>query len=142
MSDESLKSELLRALIRSRIKESIEDSSTDGASGSLTRFSKPDDLKALIQCLKDRADDFSRPMAFEVGDLVTWKDGLKNKKFPAYNEPGVVLQVLSEPVLDGESDASSAYFREPLDLVVGVIGGDDGTLIAFHYDSRRFRKFV
>ncbi len=95
--------------------------------------------------LRERYQLFQRGHDFAPGDLVTWKAGLKHKRFPRYGQPAVVLEVLATPVLDHQDEAGSTYFREPLDLVVGVIWEEDpgrGELIAFHYDSRRFQPWT
>ena len=62
---------------------------------------------------------------FAPGELVTWKPGLKNKRHPRYGQPAVVIGVLDSPILDREDEAGSAYFREPLDLVLGLIWDAD-----------------
>ena len=76
---------------------------------------------------------------------MTWKPGLKHKRYPRYGQPAVVLEVLATPVLDPMTEAGATYFREPLDVVVGVLW-DEGTvrgeLIAFHFDSRRFQPWT
>jgi hypothetical protein len=74
------------------------------------------------------------------GDIVCWKDGLKNRKRPAYGEPAIVIEVLKEPVFEGTDDAGSPYFREPLTLVLGLLNGDD--FLIFHYDGRRFEPMA
>jgi len=72
--------------------------------------------------------------------LVEWKPGLQNKKKPRYGEPGIVVEVLGVPI-HGETDESgSAYFREPLDLIVGFIE-ESGDFVVFHYDQRRFKPY-
>ena len=66
-----------------------------------------------------------------------WKAGLKNRKFPDYGEPSIVMNVLPAPVFDpSETSAASPYFQEPLDLVIGLFHEDD--LIEYRVDDRRF----
>lgn len=104
-----------------------------------------DDLSGdLGVALRQRYQDFSRRHVFAPGDLVTWKPGLKNKRFPRYGSPAVIIDVLKTPILDhdNEDGAGSPYFREPLDLVLGVIAEDGparGDLLTYHFDSRRFQ---
>lgn len=74
---------------------------------------------------------------FEGGSLVRWKPGLRNKRRPELGEVAIVLEVLDDPVLDLTEGSGSTYFREPLDLIIGVLD-DQGDLLAFHADSRRF----
>lgn len=74
---------------------------------------------------------------FKPGMLVRWKPGLRNKRWPQYNEAAIVVEVLSEPIQDDTKDAGFTYFREPLDVILGV-RDPDHDLLLFHFDSRRF----
>lgn len=87
----------------------------------------------LLTTLCERYQEY---YVFKPGDIVRWKADMKNKKRPAYHEPAVVVEVLYDPVMDLK-DSGSAYFREKLDLVLGLVD-DDGDFILFHFDSRRF----
>lgn len=78
---------------------------------------------------------------FREGDIVEWKTGLKNKRYPDYGMPAIVVELLGEPLYDNTRDSGSSYFREPLDCVLGLFG-DDGDFVTFYFDSRRFRKYV
>jgi len=94
-----------------------------------------DRLRAICEAFNARAE-------FKVGDVVRWKDGLKNKRNPAYDSPAVVFAVLEEPLFDEEGSGGSQYFREPLDLVIGLFpesdsGGEDRSVRTFYVDSRR-----
>jgi len=77
---------------------------------------------------------------FKVGDLVEWKEYLKNKNFPEYGEAAVVVEVMDPPVLDPTRESGGPYFREPLGIVIGCFRDDDG-LDVWHADARRFRPF-
>lgn len=72
---------------------------------------------------------------FKIGDVVTFKEGLRNRHT---SNVMVVTEVLATPVLDPTTHAGSPYFREPLDLKVSYLD-DDGDLIEGYADSRRFR---
>ncbi|NEX22226.1 hypothetical protein G3480_18270 [Thiorhodococcus mannitoliphagus] len=104
-----------------------------------------DDLRGdLGAALRERYALLMHRHVFAPGDLVTWKPGLKNKRTPRYDQPAVVIEVLETPVLDREDAAGSTYFREPLDLVLGVIWDSHpgrGELVTFHFDSRRFQTW-
>ncbi|MWV14207.1 hypothetical protein F3I62_19065 [Pseudomonas sp. R-28-1W-6] len=77
---------------------------------------------------------------FAPGDLVIWKEGMKNRRFPAYAEAVVVTQVLAEPVIDNtERSSGTPTFREPLDVVIGWLDSD-GDFIEFYLDGRRLTK--
>jgi hypothetical protein len=83
----------------------------------------------------DKAEKQLKP-----GMLVQWKQGLKNRKRPRPNEPAVVIEILEKPFYDEENGSGTPYFREPMNLVLGMVD-DDGEFIIFHYDARRFRPF-
>jgi hypothetical protein len=88
-----------------------------------------------------RCRDFNARHRFAVGDLVTWKPGLQNRRLPRPGQPAVVVSVLDPPVVDGEQESGSTYFNEPLDLVLGLFvdsGPARGALLTWHFDSRRF----
>jgi hypothetical protein len=70
--------------------------------------------------LAARCRAFQERHTFAVGDLVTWKSGLTNRRIPRYGQPAMVMEVLDPPVVDGERESGSTYFNEPLDLVLGL----------------------
>lgn len=119
--------DLLKKMILKKILES-------GGDESLLSIEEVKDL------LLKRYELLNKRYEFNVGDLVKWKQGLKNKKYPKYNEPAIIVEILSEPVVEPEKNAGSQYFREPLDIVLGIIDSD-GDFALFHYDSRRFEPF-
>ena len=85
-----------------------------------------------MQTLKQAFETFNQKNTFKPGDIVEWKPGMKHKRSDG---PFIVVEVLDEPIIDTNAEAGSAYFREPLDLVLGsFIGGD---FVTFYYDSRR-----
>ena len=73
---------------------------------------------------------------FEPGTLVRWKPRMKNRKWPAAGQAAVVLEVMAQPLLDPQMNAGTHYFREPLDLVLGV--QVRGQFLRMHTDARRF----
>jgi hypothetical protein len=79
------------------------------------------------------------PNEFKVGELVKWKDGLKNKKRPYPNQPAIVVQLLEKPDQVNE-EAGSPYYREPLDIILGLFDDDDEFLM-YYYDKRRFEPY-
>jgi hypothetical protein len=78
------------------------------------------------------------PADFQPGDIVMWKEGLKNKKYPGENQFAVVIQQLEEPLIQMERDSGTPYCREPLDLML-ALSDNDGDLVVFYYDKRRFK---
>jgi hypothetical protein len=105
------------------------------------RNRKIENVEEYVAKLKNARDIFDKAYDFKPGDLVVWKRGLKNKLRPALDEPAIVVQILQQPLRDeGKSDSGTAYFNEPLDLVLGMVD-DDGDFILFHYDRRRFEPY-
>ncbi len=88
-----------------------------------------------------REFSLTEPNRFKVGELVQWKPNLRNKRRPVYGEPAVVLEVLDTPLQAREHDPGSPYFREHLDVVLGVLD-EDGDFFIYHYDSKRFQQFA
>jgi hypothetical protein len=114
----------------------LQDQSLDELLGDLEG-----DLGAV---LRERYALLNQPHAFEPGDLVCWKPGLKNRRVPAYGTPAVVLEVLDAPIPDSETESGSTYFREPLSLVLGLFWDREpgrGDFVAFHFDGRRFEHW-
>lgn len=89
--------------------------------------------------LKTTYQTFLKKSIFKVGQLVKWKPNLRNRKLPRDNQPAIVIEVLNEPIISSEQESGSPYFREPLDMILGVLD-DDNTLLMFYYDSRRFES--
>lgn len=59
--------------------------------------------------------------SFEVGQIVKWKENLKNKKFPHKNQPAIVVAILDEPVINTDDESGSPYFLETLDIILGIV---------------------
>ena len=88
-----------------------------------------------ISRLKKAEKDFNEATIFDVGDIVEWKPGMRNKRSEG---PFVVIEVLREAALAETKDGGSPYFREPLDIVLGHFDSD-GDFMIYHYDSRRLQ---
>lgn len=77
------------------------------------------------------------------GLILTWKPGLKNRKYPMYGKPCVVVEVLDTPVCDLD-ETGSTYYREPLDMVIGFFlesGEHRGDFLVFHANSERYQPW-
>jgi hypothetical protein len=88
------------------------------------------DLRELFRRLEQRH-------VFRPGMLVRWKSGLRNARIPAYGQEAVVVEVLGVSLFDESMGPGFTYYREPLDLVLGI-QIPDGDLLLWHFDSRRF----
>ncbi|WP_066375240.1 hypothetical protein [Anabaena sp. CA = ATCC 33047] len=93
-----------------------------------------------VNQLKSACENFLKKEAFTVGQIVKWKENLKNRRLPHKNQPAVVIAILDDPVISTEDESGSPYFLETLDIILGIIV-DDGTFLTFYYDSRRFESY-
>jgi hypothetical protein len=100
----------------------------------------PEDDATKIQQLQKAQSIYANQHKFKAGDIVRWKEFMKNKTMPEYNEPAIVLDVLTEPILDGAGDAGSTYFNQKLDLILGVI--TDNTFLIFYHEGSRFEPYA
>lgn len=110
---------------------------------------RPAEAEQLVDALSTPADPetlrslharYLERDRFAVGDIVRWKAGLRNKQLPEYETPAVVVEVLDEPIVDSLHGPETPYFRERLDIALGVLDPEDD-LVVFHYDSARFERF-
>lgn len=93
-----------------------------------------------IERLTHLCNELQNKAFFTTGDIVVWKDGLKNKNYPEYGQPAIVLERLDTPIVNSIDDTGSTYFNERLDIALGLISRDeDGAFLVFYYDSRRFK---
>lgn len=95
------------------------------------------DIEKHISILKDSVEKYNQVNTFKIGDIVVWKEGLKNKKRPQYDEPSIVIEILDMPITDNEAPIASPYYSEKLDIKLGLLG-DNSEFFAFHYDKNRF----
>ena len=92
-------------------------------------------MKEKIEKLKAAQALYAEKNEFSVGQVVTWKDDLKNKNSDG---PFVVVEVITAPLRDPSGEPGSTYYRENLDIVLGSFDRD-GDFLCFHYDSARMR---
>ncbi len=76
--------------------------------------------------------------SFKPNQFVRWKQGLKNRALPEYNQAAIVWEILPKARFDNAKarETGSPYFNEPLDMVLAVMDGDEFVLLLS--DSRRF----
>lgn len=87
--------------------------------------------------LRVRFEALEQHSSFRRGQLVRWKPGLRNKQLPAYGDSAIVLEVLDAPLVNVADPPDSPFFRERLDLALGVLDAA-GDFVCFHFDGRRF----
>jgi len=104
----------------------------------MTRTFTPEEIKVLNRNLTRSFESMLTKHSFKPGLLVRWKDGLKNKAVPEYNQPAIVWEILPKPFFDNARAhvTGSPYFHEPLDIVLAVM--DENEFVLLHNDSRRF----
>ena len=138
MSNENGSEGLNMSEIEKALARAVVQSMMDGSNEEETH-SRPPEIEArrIIDFFKDLNNNTT---SFKPGDLVTWKQGLKNGKFPKRNYPAIVSRVYGDPVIREDMESGSNHFREPLDLIILV---DTGTEVSeFHVDSRRFQLYA
>jgi len=99
------------------------------------------DLGAVLQ---DRFESLTMRHHFKPGDLVGWKPGLRNRTVPSDSTPAIVVEVLDAPILETSAESGSTYYREPHDLILGVLWDQApgrGNFFTFYFDSRRFQPW-
>lgn len=79
-------------------------------------------------------DVLAQKHTFTPGQMVQWKPGACNRKFPMYGEPVVVVEILATP-LPAKEDTGSPYIADELDAKVGMIRG--GEYLEYLLCSRR-----
>jgi hypothetical protein len=92
-----------------------------------------------ISRLQAACKNFLKKESFQVGQIVKWKENLKNRKLPDKNQPAIVVFVLDEPIISSEENSGSPYFLETLDIVLGILVNNN--FLIFYYDSRRFQAY-
>lgn len=106
----------------------------------MTKILTQAEVDALKNALQTGYDSMQKTHDFKPGQFVQWKKGMQNKKFPRYGEPAIIWEVLSAPLFDKRQESASAYFQEPLDIILGIVTEED-ELVSFYYDKRRFEPF-
>lgn len=109
-------------------------------SSTKTVFS-PEEIREKAAALANAFTKFNEAYIFTPGSLVCWKDGLKNRKLPAYDEPAIVVSVTDGAETSiSDKGPETPYYKEPLDLQLAIID-NDGDFVVYHYDKRRFKPW-
>ncbi len=96
---------------------------------------------AMAAQLKDFYESLCKTHDFKEGDLIQAKPDLLSRGTKLRKgQPLIVVEMLKEPVIDEDSEASSCDFREKLDMRVGWI--TDGRFIIHHFASEKFEPFL
>lgn len=95
-----------------------------------------------IERLKIRYNKYYENAPIKAGAIVRWKEGLRNRAYPEYQQPCIVLEVLDEPIFELGEDAGSISFREKLDVKIAFLDEEDGDFVFFHFDKNRFELWT
>ncbi|MGY3876534.1 hypothetical protein ACW5WK_03650 [Aeromonas enteropelogenes] len=94
-------------------------------------------MAQAITNLQQLKRTFEIEHALAAGDVIQWKPRMRDRPFPEYGAPVIVLETISPPRQTSDeycsSDAPTKY-----DLVVGIIM--DGVFRHYYADSRRFER--
>lgn len=107
---------------------------------SMTESTKNCTPEERIDLLRKRLADLQNKHNFKPGDLITWKEGMRFKKFPEEGYPAIVIEVLDEPIMDTHSEPSGPYYREMFDIIFGICD-DDGDFVTYYGGSRCYRPW-
>lgn len=101
------------------------------------RGGTPEELKALGARYLEKHE-------FELGQLVTWKEGMKTCKFPDYGKPAVVIEMADiRSGLGDDGHISGNHDYEPNHIRIGVVlkGGGEDSFEAYWVDANRFKPY-
>ena len=125
-------SDVMKMLLEEVSKRSDHREETvDPAIAAARKEQTAEDLLVFHDLMSEQHD-------FKVRDLIQWKRGMRNKK--GYG-PFVVVKVLDEVMYPEEVEAGSAYFREPLHLIIGLID-KDGDFLCYYVNKNRYEPYV
>jgi len=111
---------------------------TKGEDAPMTLAMRREHARKTLLLAKQYLAPRANPL--KVGDVVQWKQGMRNRRAPEGGRPAVVMSILSEVVYDRESEPGSPYFREPLDVICATLT-PDGEFMLFHLDSNRLEHY-
>jgi hypothetical protein len=84
--------------------------------------------------LKSAFDAYSTPETFVPGQLVQWKQLMKNRVYPRYGSPAVVVAYFESPQI---KDRDGDLMSEPNDIILGILDGELDFQV-FSFSSKRF----
>jgi len=94
----------------------------------------------LAERLSEMRERLFAEAELHPGMLVQWKPGLQNRRFPAYGEPVIVMDVIAPPIYDSKQDSFSPSYREPITMA-GLVRAPGGDFEVYHFDGRRFEEW-
>ena len=117
-----------------------------GSIGSGSRRSLDGATTPIRDCKSEAIDyviEYNRPtVAFQPGDLIEWKPGMKNVKFPKYGEPIMVLETFEAVRSSAQAGTPYEYTAMDMRCITFKDNDGDGDFCAYAFESRRMRKYV
>ena len=98
---------------------------------------RPLDIDIEVELLQAARRDYNVHHKFEPGMIVRQKKGCSIYNHVSSNKIAIVMQVLAVSILDPREETGSPFYRQYVDMVIGE-RSDDGDLLFYHVDSRRF----
>lgn len=95
----------------------------------------PEEIKALGASYLEKHN-------FELWQLVTWKDGMDNCKYPKPGEPAVIIEkgeFRSDKGDDGTMGGN--HDCEPHSIRIGIVQSRTGSFEAYWVDGNRFQPY-
>lgn len=100
--------------------------------------SKGHELKFIAGEERERiAEQMQHIKDLKPGDKVRWQERMKNSRWPAYGEIVEVFRVFPVRYVTGKEGSPSAANENDFSLITH---DNDGDIIEFIYDSRRFER--
>jgi hypothetical protein len=132
---------VLKGFEKKKAKDPVKDydPEKDKESDPETPEGKAKYKKEMIPKLKAARERLITPSNHRVGDIVAWKEGLKNGAHPGFNEFAIVTEVLATPMVLTEADPGSSHYHERLDIRILCFPHPEFG-IEFYMDGRRFQK--
>ncbi len=99
---------------------------------------KDKNVRNSLEEIRKIVADFNPINGLKPGDVVVWKDDMKNLRWPHYNDPIVVVEVFDEPRRFVGKHASP-HWTDRYDFTAGWFD-EDGEFVVYAFDSRRFKR--
>ncbi|MHA7291513.1 hypothetical protein ACX80V_17995 [Arthrobacter sp. MDT3-24] len=98
-------------------------------------YSKSDDYAQRLEALHAA---YAAANEFSQGDFVQWKPHMRNRRFPFYGRPAVVVEVLDSPL---SQTADGELLDEPANIRLGVLHPDEEFTVHL-FNSNRFTTWT
>lgn len=90
------------------------------------------------ESLVNAAALYAEKHTFKVGDIIQWKNGMKNVSYPKTDDPAIVLDVFDAPLDQPQVNSDNAHFLEKPDIAIGTFN-DNGIFSVWTAFSGRFQ---